>query len=264
VSPGYLRRRAARVAGSLAIAGLLALDTAGGQDRDLCRGPERADPPIDVTLDDLALSTSYRRKAVKTRGDLETEVDASGRRRYTLREGRERVAVVPCFEVGRDLEDFTGRRPRLEVTGLASENPEAESGSNPRVPATRILIWSFTDISNQDRPRRPTAGAGLTEVMGAGDAQIGRTVRVTGQFGGRNLLKDLPADSAPDDSAWVLRDGSQAIWIVGKRAEGPGFKLDPAYASDAGKWLVVEGKLERCGALLCVRARRVTLSGPPS
>jgi hypothetical protein len=240
----------------------LSSSAARAQGRDPCDRPERLDAPIDVTLDDLALSAAYREKAVRTRGQVETEVDTSGRRRYVLRDGLERVGLVPCPDVGRDFEDVAMRRPRLEVTGLASD--KSASGPDPRVPATLILVWAFADISDLHRGRRQVTGAGLGEVLKGAESQIGRTVRVLGQFGGRNLLKDLPPDSAPEGAAWVLRDGRQAIWVVGKRPEGSGFKLDPDYAPDAARWLEVEGKLERCAAGLCLRARKISLSAPPS
>lgn len=245
-----------------AAACVLPASSARGQGRDPCDRPERNDTPIDVTLDDLALSAAYREKAVRTKGHVETEVDASGRRYYVLRDDLGRVGLVPCPDVGRDFEEMAIRRPRLEVTGLASD--KSGSGADPRVPATNILVWAFADISDLARGRRQVTSAGLGEVLKGAESQIGRTVRVLGQFGGRNLLKDLPADSAPDPSAWVLRDGRQAVWVIGKRPEGSGFKLNPDYAPDAARWLEVEGKLERCTAGLCLRARKVALSAPPS
>jgi hypothetical protein len=254
--------RLASVRALLLAAGVcgLSLSTARGQARDPCDRPERNDTPIDVTLDDLALSAAYREKVVRTRGLVETEVDTSGQRRYVLRDGPARVGVVPCPDVGRDFEEMAVRRPRLEVTGLASD----KAGTNPLVPSTQILLWAFVDVSDVERSRRQATSGGLAEVLKGAESQLGRTVRVLGQFGGRNLLKDLPADSAPDASAWVLRDGRQAVWVVGKRPEGSGFKLNPDYAPDAARWLEVEGKLERCAAGLCLRARKVSLSAPPS
>jgi hypothetical protein len=252
-----------RVAGSglglwLAAAGAIA------QERELCTGPERSATPIDVTLDDLALSAAYRRKAVRTKGDVEVDVDTSGRRRYRLRDGQERVALTLCAEIGRDFEEMAIRRPRLVVVGLAMDSTEVGATQKPLEPATRVVVWEFTDVSETERPRRTPTSGGIAEVMESDEAKAGKTVRMLGQFGGRNLLKDLPADSAPDPAAWVLRDGSQAVWVIGKRPEGSGFKLDPGYAPDAGKWLVVEGKIEPCAAGLCLRARRLMLSAPPS
>jgi hypothetical protein len=249
---------------TVALSGTLAAAPAAAQSRGVCNVPERSATPIDVPLDDLALSGGYRNKAVRTKGYLEVEPEAAGGKRYVLRDGPERVAMMPCPEIARDLEDVATKRPRLEVVGLASDNPDAEANRNPLVPATRLLVWSYTDVAELERARRGPGGSDLAALLEATEPTLGKTVRVTAQFGGRNLLKDLPPDSAPDDDAWVLRDASKAIWVIGKRPEGQGFKLDPDYARDAGKWLAVEGRLERCGERLCLRARRVTLSGPPS
>lgn len=234
------------------------------QEREFCNGAERSDTPIDVTLDDLALSAAYRRKAVRTKGQVELDVDKSGRRRYMLRDGAERVSLDLCPAIARDFEDMALGHPRVVVVGLAIDSTDAGSARTPLQPATRVVVWEFTDVSQMERPRRAPASGGIAEMMESDEAKAGKTVRMLGQFGGRNLLKDLPPDSAPDPAAWVLRDGSQAVWVIGKRPEGSGFKLDPGYAPDAGKWVVVEGKLESCAAGVCLRARRVVLSAPPS
>jgi hypothetical protein len=221
--------------------------------------------PTDVLLEDLSRSPAYKDRPVRTKGTVDFEVDPAtlSRRggRLFLKAGLTRVPVAPCPHIARELDDVVPRRPELQVSGLFTELPTAPGSGSPLL---GILIWSYTDAAELERPRRQVAGAGLAQLLDGPEPPLDKTVRLNGQFGGKNLLQDLPADSSPEPSAWVLRDGRRAIWVVGKRPEGSGFKLDPDYASDAGKWLLVEGKLERCGALLCLRARRVSLSGPPS
>jgi hypothetical protein len=238
----------------------LPASSTSGQERDPCDRPERHDRPIDVALDDLAVSAAYKGRVVRAKGVVETDLDPSGRRRYVLRESLNRVGLVPCPRVAAEFDDLASGRPRLEVTGFVSE--EAGSAPDPMAPSVVVLVWAFADVSAAEQPRREGAGVALRDLLQDGDAQVGKKVRVVGQFGGRNLLGDLPAASAPEPSAWVLRDGRHAVWVVGRRPEGSGFKLDPDYAPDAARWLVVEGKLERCGAIFCLRARRVSLSGP--
>jgi hypothetical protein len=236
---------------------------AAAQGVDPCKGFDaRLKTPTDVTLDDLAHSSDYKGRAVRTKGTIDFEVDPATSRRgnFVLKQGLTRVPVVPCYQIERDFDDAASKRPELQVHGLFTELPDAPAGA----PALGILIWSYVDAAELERPRRTAAGGALAQLLESPDPPLDKTVRLTGQFGGKNLLKDLPADSSPDPSAWVLRDGKQAIWVVGKRPEGTGFKLDGDYPSDVGKWILVEGKLERCGALLCLRARRVSLSGPPS
>lgn len=228
-----------------------------GQRNDPCDLPERYHDPIDVALDDLAVSAAYKGRAVRVKGVVQTYPDVSGGRRYVLREGMDRVGLVPCPGVASDFDDLASRWPRLEVTGVVSGEPGMRS--DPMAPSVAVLVWAFADVSPLEQPGRKSAGFALGDLLGAGDAQLGKKVAVTGQFGGRNLLGDLPAASAPEPAAWVLRDDRHAIWVVGKRPEGSGFKLDPDYAPDVARWLVVEGKLERCGAVMCLRARRVSL-----
>jgi hypothetical protein len=256
------RRRASRVAASV-FAVWPAL--AAAQSVDPCKGFEaRLATPTDVTLDDLAHSSDYKGRAVRTKGTVDFEVDPATSRRgkFVLRQGLTRVPVVPCYQIERDFEDAASKRPELQVHGLFMDLPGAPASSG--TPGLGILIWSYVDAAELERPRRQAAGGGLAQLLESPDPPLDKTLRLTGQFGGKNLLKDLPPESAPEASAWVLRDGRQAIWVVGKKPEGIGFKLDPEYPADAGKWIAVEGKLERCGALLCLRARRVSLSGPPS
>jgi hypothetical protein len=229
-----------------------------GQRNDPCDLPERYHDPIDVALDDLAVPGTYKRRAVRVKGVVQTYPDLSGGRRYVLSEGKDRVGLVPCPGVASEFDGLASRWPRLEVTGVVTGEPGA--GSDPMVPSVAVLVWAFADISPLEQPGRKSAGFPLGDLLRAGDAELGRKVAVTGQFGGRNLLGDLPAASAPEPSAWVLRDGRHAIWVVGKHPEGSGFKLDPDYAPDAARWLVVEGKLERCGAIVCLKARRVSLA----
>jgi hypothetical protein len=248
-----LRQAAPIAAGVLALLGA----TAAAQTPDPCPGLARGATATDVELEDLSASAAYKGRTVRTKGTLEIETDAGGAKRLVLREGPSRVAVAACARIARELEEFAGRRPRVLLSGVLAEMPGA--------PGTlRLVVWSYEEAAEAVRPRRAPEGEGLGPLLDAPDPPLGKTVRVTGQFGGRNLLKDLPDDSAPDDDAWVLRDGRQAIWVIGKRPEGRGFRLDPGYARDAGKWLAVEGKLERCGPRLCLRARSVSLSGPPS
>ena len=252
------RSRAIRALLFLATCLSIGAPRAQGQRNDPCDLPERYHDPIDVALDDLAVPGAYKGRAVRVKGVVQTYPDVSGGRRYVLREGMERVGLVPCPGVASDFDDLASRWPRLEVTGVVTGEPGA--GSDPMVPSVAVLVWAFADISPLEQPGRKSAGFSLGDLLRAGDAELGKKVAVTGQFGGRNLLGDLPAASAPEPSAWVLRDGRQAIWVVGKRPEGSGFKLDPDYAPDAARWLVVEGKLERCGTILCLKARRVSLT----
>jgi hypothetical protein len=66
-------------------------------------------------------------------------------------------------------------------------------------------------------------------------------------------------EPAPSRDAWVLADGSSAIWVVGRQPKGSGFSLDPAYKGDTRHWLEVKGRVGHCGAVRCLRAKSVAL-----
>ena len=68
---------------------------------------------------------------------------------------------------------------------------------------------------------------------------------VVGLFAGRNLFGDLPEGSA------------------GKKPEGKGWRLDPAYKGDAVRWLQVTGRVETQGEVTYLRASKVALTGAP-
>ena len=54
------------------------------------------------------------------------------------------------------------------------------------------------------------------------------------------------------------------VWVLGKEPRGKGWRLDPTYAADSRRWLEVEGRLERCGTAVCLKAKNVVLSAPPA
>ena len=68
-----------------------------------------------------------------------------------------------------------------------------------------------------------------------------RAVTVTGQYGGRNLLGDLP--TSPANSRWdfVLRTADAAIWVSNIQPRGRDFNLALDARFDTGRWLEVTG-----------------------
>lgn len=74
---------------------------------------------------------------------------------------------------------------------------------------------------------------------------VDQRITVTGQFGGRNLLGDLP--DAPAQSRWdfVLRSVDAAIWVTNIRPRGRDFELALDARIDTGRWLEVSGRLQQ-------------------
>ena len=92
----------------------------------------------------------------------------------------------------------------------------------------------------------------------------GKTARIMGQFRGRNLFGDLPANSARTKDAWVLKDGDTAMWVTGKLPKGDGWKLDLDYKGDTKNWLEVEGKPEVVNGIVHLKASKVFMTRPPA
>lgn len=245
--------------------------------------------PHPAELDQIALNPdNYQRRSVITRGFLEP---LTGRSYWSLSLGISRVLLVPGDGTfAGELEAFQGRR--VEVTGVVRvlkscasepycpighcslcEDPELPPLPDPRQdwPRASITILSLSDIgepggtSDSSRPDREGGRATLEEVLAQPDSASGRDVRIVGQFRGRNLFGDLPADSQRSPSDWVLKEGDRAVWVTGKKAQGKGWRLDAELKSDARWWLEVVGSVEVVGGVVYVRAKRVSLttSTPP-
>lgn len=228
---------------------------------------------------------AYERRTVRVKGTLlalETRIDAQ----YFELNERGSVVVIPVHEILADVPTLLNKR--VEVTGLVRrlmdrqgteycQGPQrplpASYCRDPTLPPTpdlqgdrtgwprmSITIWSISDISPLSFKKNETER--LSDAIGTLDAAARRDVKLSGRFCGVSLCGPPPAP-APDKSAWLLRDGEEAIWIVGKEARGKGWRLDPAYAGDSRRWLEVVGRVERCGAALCLRAKQVSITIAP-
>jgi hypothetical protein len=88
-------------------------------------------------------------------------------------------------------------------------------------------------------------------------------VTVIGAFGGRNLFGDLPKGSQRTPNDWVLKQGTNAVWVTGKPPQGKGWRLDPDYRGDTAKWLQVTGRVEAANGVTYLRASSVALASAP-
>lgn len=241
----------------------------------------RMDPVTPTTLDSVARG-QHLRETVRIRGTLDRL--GTDERYRVLREGPDRVLVIAVPELNLDVRRFLGRR--VEVVGFVRALEDEQGtcrfrgqaapasvcldGDLPPTPDLQgrvdwprvsITVWSVLEDFEFGRARRPGDGASrLDDLLAAGDDA--RDVVVLGRFCGAGLC-GRPASPPPDGRAWLLQDGSAAVWVVGKEARGSGWRLDPSYAGDAARWLEVSGRLERCGAVPCLRAKKVALASPP-
>jgi hypothetical protein len=91
----------------------------------------------------------------------------------------------------------------------------------------------------------------------------GKPVRALGQFRGANLCRDLPDQTRRDPRDWVLVTPEGPVWVTGRRPEGRGFRLDPAYRGDVNRWLEVTGRVALSGEVRYVLADNVALIPRP-
>jgi hypothetical protein len=224
----------------------------------------------------------HARRAVRTRGTL-AYLETGNPGYFQLREDAARVVVIPMPEVAGSLLRLIGRR--VEVVGYVRElernqgtcrfrgnmaaprslcddpelppKPDLDRPGRLGWPPWSITVWAGSDFT---RPgRRPGEPERLADLLDAADRTM---VTAVGRFCGANLCGDVTGP-APSREAWVLHDGDTSLWVVGRRAEGNGFRLDPTYRGDTTHWLAVKGRLATCGAARCLRAQSVVLATPP-
>ena len=95
------------------------------------------------------------------------------------------------------------------------------------------------------------------------DTYVGREVKVSGRFRGRNLYGDLPSALAKSKWDFVLQSAEAALWVTGVRPRGKGFDLDPEKRVDTGRWLEVTGVVRREGVMTFIEAESIGLATAP-
>jgi len=74
---------------------------------------------------------------------------------------------------------------------------------------------------------------------------LDQKVTVVGQFGGRNLLGDLPEAPGRSRYDFVVRSADAAIWVTNLRPRGKDFELSLDARIDTGRWVEVSGTLQQ-------------------
>jgi hypothetical protein len=236
--------------------------------------------PVPVELEQIALNgETYQQRNVVTKGVLGPLVGGYGQY-WALGDGTLQVLLVPAQGLGaRDIDTLLGRS--VEVTGVVRqlkscqaqppcplghctlcEDPELPALPDPRTdwPRFSITVLSISDIGPSGEAPRQESESSLEDVAADPDSAAARTIRVVGQFRGRNLFGDLPKGSQRNPSDWVLKSGGHAVWVTGKQPKGKGWALDPDLASDARRWLEVVGRAEVVNGIVYLKAKTVTLT----
>jgi hypothetical protein len=216
----------------------------------------------DVTLESLSLSPEfYNDKPIRISGRLEMPTLNV----YVLSEGvTASLLVVPVPEVSSaflvDANRYLGRR--VELVGLFEQSRSFQAGVGGRV-IGRLLFWDFIGPPEEYDGKVKAVDVSLESLVTAPGQRDGQMVRVTGQFRGRNLYRDLPSSSQRGSDDWVVKDDAFAVWVSGKRPQGDGFRLDPGLKRDTGKWLEVTGRLETRRGVTYLKAVAVRLASAP-
>ncbi len=240
-------------------------------------------PPVPVELALIAYNgQQYHRTHVSTTGELRAL--GTSLSYFILAEGTARVLLIPALDSERAASQLLGRR--IELTGVVRvlpakqdtvpcrgqmlpksqcDDPELPVLPNARIdwPPVSITFFSMSDVGTGEGRAPGRGGLSLAALATDATAHLGQTVTVVGLFAGRNLFGDLPAGSEKTPTDWVLKLGSHAVWVTGKKPEGKGFKLDPDYRSDTARWLQVTGRVEATGGVTFLRATRVALTSAP-
>lgn len=243
------------------------------------QGDREYGPPRVVDLDQVVFAPeTYQRSHVIVVGNLDM---LTANTYWTLTQGTARVLLIPGHGTAADdLNPLMGSR--VEVRGVVRyirakqyvqgvdldliEDPglpplPAPSSMLPRVSIT-ILAMGDRESGDRGRPKK-AAETMAYEILENPAEYAGKTVRIRGQFRGRNLFGDLPAGTERGRDDWVLKDGDRALWVTGKPPRGKGFALDPAYKGDTVRWLEVAGKPEVANGIVYLRASKVILASPP-
>jgi hypothetical protein len=228
-----------------------------------------------IPLEELLNGNYPRTGAVRTRGTLEAGPRVQGGlRRYNLRVSGDRLAatiasrlpITPSVVI-RDSFDFDADRlnmREIEVVGTFQSGMGMDSGTGGG-----FWFWSYSSADDEGDGSRsgkarpsPTGLLAIEDLVGRPASLAKETVRVRGQFRGKNLFGDLAPAGAPADG-WVIKDGDSAVWVSGKQPKGSGWSLDPESKSDTTRWVEVVGKIETRDGVTYLKASQLALAPPP-
>jgi hypothetical protein len=223
-----------------------------------------------IPLEELLNGNRPLSGAVRTRGILEASPRIPGTlRRYSLMPSSDRLAATSLARLpitpgqmirdSFDMDADSLNMREIEVTGTFTPGSSGNLGAG-------FWFWAYsaaeTDTGDKGRRASPTGLLAIEDLVGRPARLAKETVRVRGQFRGKNLFGDLAPAGAPAD-AWVIKDGDSAVWVAGHRPKGNGWSLDPESRGDTTRWVEVVGKIETSNGITFLRANQVALVPPP-
>ena len=157
-----------------------------------------------------------------------------------------------------------------DVGHLSSEDPQVagfdvkewvQGLMGDRWPARGELLAIYVTGTTPVPPPAPGAPR-LRQLALAPERYDGQQVTVRGQFGGRNLLGDLPQAPRVSRFDFVIRNATAAVWVTGKESKGRGWMLDPDKKLDTSSWVEVTGTVRHGNGLVWIEAASVQQSKP--
>jgi len=139
------------------------------------------------------------------------------------------------WDVGRMGAD----NPRLAGYDLKATFKFDPEGPWPRPGQVLAIIASAITAAE------PVAAPSIRNIVLYPSRYLDQRVTVTGQFGGRNLLGDLPDAPGLSRYDFVLRSADAAIWVSNLRPRGKDFELALDARIDTGRWLEISGTLQQ-------------------
>jgi hypothetical protein len=193
----------------------------------------------------LAHSTFFHQRAVTVVGELtllptgEVRLTTDGASVRIVSQGNLPDGPVEVRGEFWDLGKFSAEDPRLVGHDLKREFGIDPEGPWPKAGQVTALIASSIVATT------PPAAPSIRNLVLFPGRYVEQKVTLVGQFGGRNLLGDLP--EAPGQSRWdfVLRSADAAIWVTNLRPKGKDFELALDAKIDTGRWLEVSGTLQQ-------------------
>jgi hypothetical protein len=164
-----------------------------------------------LPLEDLLNGNIPLNGAVRTRGILEAGPRVPGApRRYALKVSSDRLALttrtrlyITPGTVIRDSFDMDAdslNMREIEVVGTFQAGVGTDAGTG-----TGFWFWSYSAAETNDKPRVAPSGLLAIEDLVGRPARLAKeTVKVRGQFRGKNLFGDLPPAGAPAEGQRVV------------------------------------------------------------
>ena len=157
-----------------------------------------------------------------------------------------------------DLGRMKADDPRLSGYDLHATFHMDPDAAWPRPGEVTAIV--ATSVSAAAPPQQATIRALVLEPS----HYLDQKVTISGQFGGRNLLGDLPDAPGRSRYDFVLRSGDAAVWVINMRPKGKDhgkdFELSVDARIDTGRWLQVTGTLQQGRGLLWIDAEAGSLA----